>query len=87
VRLSSERDCPPRSKRGKKIVPIDRPLHGDEPLGGFLFEAWARGRLSKDTMANVLYTEYLDKTITHWNKELEEIRFSYSTVNFAAGTR
>jgi hypothetical protein len=43
------------------------------------FEAWARGRLSKDTMANVLYTEYLVKTITHWNKELEEIRFSYSS--------
>jgi hypothetical protein len=44
------------------------------------FEAWARGRLSKDTMANVLYTEYLDKTITHRNKELEEIKLSYHSM-------
>jgi CRISPR/Cas system CSM-associated protein Csm2 small subunit len=44
------------------------------------FEAWARGRLSKDTMANVLYSEYLDKTITHGNKELEEIKLSYHSM-------
>ena len=44
------------------------------------FEAWARGRLSMDTMANVLYTKHLDKTITHGNKELEEIKLSYSSM-------
>ncbi|RPH78780.1 MAG: hypothetical protein EHM77_06585, partial [Planctomycetaceae bacterium] len=44
------------------------------------FEAWARGRLSKDTMANMLYTEYLDKSITCRNKELEEIKLSYSAM-------
>jgi hypothetical protein len=31
-------------------------------------------------MANVLYSEYLDKTITHGNKELEEIKLSYHSM-------
>ncbi len=41
------------------------------------FEAWSRGILSLDTMAHVLYTKHLDKSITQGAKELEELKHSY----------
>jgi hypothetical protein len=42
------------------------------------FESWSRGILSLDTMAHVLYTKHLDKTVTQGAKELEEIKSSYA---------
>jgi hypothetical protein len=42
------------------------------------FEAWARGRLTLDSMAYVLYTQHLDASVVSNNKELEVCKESYT---------
>jgi hypothetical protein len=42
------------------------------------FENWARGQMSQDHKANVLYNRHLDFSVTDGNKELEEAKENYS---------
>jgi hypothetical protein len=42
------------------------------------FENWARGQMSQDHKANVLYNRHLDFSVTDGNKELEDAKENYS---------
>jgi hypothetical protein len=41
------------------------------------FEDWARGQMSQDYKANVLYNRHLDFSVTDGNKELEDAKGNY----------
>ena len=47
------------------------------------FEAWSRGRMSKDQRANILYSRHLDASVVDRNTELEAMKEDYEAMKRA----